>query len=44
MERAEGAADDAIFAQHGHVGGSITDGFLQGVSWWRAAKGDRLSG
>jgi hypothetical protein len=45
MFRAEGAADDAIFAQHGHAGGSIADEFARcGVHWWPAAKGDRRSG
>ena len=45
VTRAEGAADDAIFAQHGHAGGSIADEFKQcDVHFWPAAKGDRRSG
>jgi len=43
--RPEGAADDAIFAEGGHEGGSIAKEFAHaGVTFHPAKKGDRKSG
>lgn len=43
--RLEGSADDAIFAQHGHDTGSLSDEFRrEGVYFWPAKKGSRKGG
>ena len=43
--RAEGVADDAIFAKGGHGSGSIADEFKRcGVFFWPAKKADRITG
>jgi hypothetical protein len=45
IRRPSGVADDACFARHGHLAGSIADEFRQaGVYWRRARKGNRVAG
>jgi len=45
MPRAQGFADDSIFARHGHVAGSIAEEFRRYRVYWRPArKATRVAG